>query len=105
MEPPFPEYDADEKREPKPAPAATPTRLRDVSVRLLIPNLITLGAICAGLTGVRLAVEGRFELAIVAVVFAAVLDGLDGRAARCNFGFPTIFLTLKYPGYCEMRMQ
>ena len=82
MEPPFPEYDADEKREPKLAPAATPTRLRDVSVRLLIPNLITLGAICAGLTGVRLAVEGRFELAIVAVVFAAVLDGLDGRAAR-----------------------
>ena len=64
MEPPFPEYDADEKREPKPAPAAAPTRLRDVSVRLLIPNLITLGAICAGLTGVRLAVEGRFELTL-----------------------------------------
>ena len=58
------------------------SRLRDVPFRMLVPNLITLGAICSGLTGIRLAWEGRFELAIVAVVFAAVLDGMDGRVAR-----------------------
>ena len=58
------------------------SRLRDVPFRVLVPNLITLGAICSGLTGIRLAFEGRFELAIVAVVFAAILDGLDGRVAR-----------------------
>ncbi|MEE9314931.1 MAG: CDP-diacylglycerol--serine O-phosphatidyltransferase [Rhizobiaceae bacterium] len=58
------------------------SRLRDVPFRMLVPNLITLGAICSGLTGIRLAVEGRFELAILAVVFAAILDGLDGRVAR-----------------------
>ena len=58
------------------------SRLRDVPFRMLVPNIITLGAICSGLTGIRLAWEGRFELAIVAVVFAAVLDGMDGRVAR-----------------------
>ena len=58
------------------------SRLRDVPFRMLVPNLITLGAICSGLTSIRLAFEGRFELAIVAVVFAAILDVLDGRVAR-----------------------
>jgi CDP-diacylglycerol--serine O-phosphatidyltransferase len=58
------------------------TRLRDVPVRMLIPNLITLLALCAGLTGIRLAIEGRLELALGAIVFAAALDGIDGRVAR-----------------------
>ncbi|MEP0943512.1 MAG: CDP-diacylglycerol--serine O-phosphatidyltransferase [Rhizobiaceae bacterium] len=58
------------------------SRLRDVPFRMLVPNLITLGAICSGLTSVRLAWEDRYELAIVAIVFAAVLDALDGRVAR-----------------------
>ena len=49
---------------------------------MLVPNLITLGAICSGLTAIRLAFEGRFGLAVVAIVFAALLDGLDGRVAR-----------------------
>ena len=39
-------------------------------------------AICAGLTAIRLSTEGRMELAVAAIVFAAVLDGLDGRVAR-----------------------
>jgi CDP-diacylglycerol--serine O-phosphatidyltransferase len=39
-------------------------------------------AICAGLTAIRLSTEGRMELAVYAIVFAAVLDGLDGRVAR-----------------------
>ncbi len=58
------------------------SRLRDVPFRILVPNLITLGAICSGLTAVRLAFEGRFQLAIVAIVFAACLDAIDGRVAR-----------------------
>ena len=58
------------------------TRLRDVPVRVLVPNLITLLAICSGLTAVRLALEERFALALAAIVFAAVLDALDGRVAR-----------------------
>ncbi len=57
-------------------------RLRDVPFRMLVPSLITLGAICSGLTAIRLAIENRFELAVVAIIFACVLDALDGRVAR-----------------------
>jgi len=60
----------------------TTTRLRDVPFRMLVPSLITLMAICSGLTAIRLAFEARFELALVAVIFAAILDALDGRVAR-----------------------
>jgi CDP-diacylglycerol--serine O-phosphatidyltransferase len=49
---------------------------------MLVPNVITLLAICAGLTAIRLSTEGRMELAVGAIVFAAALDGLDGRVAR-----------------------
>ncbi len=48
----------------------------------MVPNIITLLALCAGLTAIRLAAEGTFEWAIYAIVFAAVLDGIDGRVAR-----------------------
>ena len=57
-------------------------RFRTIPVRMLVPNFITLLAICAGLTAIRLSTEGRMELAVAAIVFAAVLDGLDGRVAR-----------------------
>ncbi len=57
-------------------------RFRPIPVRLLVPNFITLLAICAGLTAIRLSTEGRMELAVAAIVFAAVLDGVDGRVAR-----------------------
>jgi CDP-diacylglycerol--serine O-phosphatidyltransferase len=57
-------------------------RFRPIPVRMLLPNVITLLAICAGLTAIRLSTEGRMELAVAAIVFAAVLDGLDGRVAR-----------------------
>jgi len=57
-------------------------RFRPIPVRTLVPNVITLLALCAGLTSIRLAVEGRLDLALAAIVFAAVLDGLDGRVAR-----------------------
>ncbi|NWJ22719.1 CDP-diacylglycerol--serine O-phosphatidyltransferase [Rhizobium sp. RM] len=57
-------------------------RLREIPLRLVVPNLITVLAICAGLSGVRLAFEGRFELAVGMVLLAAFLDGIDGRIAR-----------------------
>jgi CDP-diacylglycerol---serine O-phosphatidyltransferase len=57
-------------------------RFRPIPVRMLVPNVITLLAICAGLTAIRLSTEGRMELAVAAIVFAAILDGIDGRVAR-----------------------
>lgn len=53
-----------------------------VPVRLLIPSMFTLMALCAGLTAIRMAIEHRYDLAVAAVVLAAVLDGIDGRVAR-----------------------
>ena len=57
-------------------------RFRQIPIRMLVPNVITLLAICAGLTAIRLSIEGRNELALGAIVFAAILDGIDGRVAR-----------------------
>ncbi|NVP54326.1 CDP-diacylglycerol--serine O-phosphatidyltransferase [Mycoplana rhizolycopersici] len=57
-------------------------RLRQIPLRVIIPNLITILAICAGLTGIRLAFENRYELAVAMVLLAAFLDGIDGRVAR-----------------------
>jgi CDP-diacylglycerol---serine O-phosphatidyltransferase len=57
-------------------------RFRPIPLRMLVPNVITLLAICAGLTAIRLSIEGRLELALGAIVFAALLDGIDGRVAR-----------------------
>jgi len=57
-------------------------RFRPIPVRMLVPNVITLLAICAGLTAIRLSTEGRMDIAVYAIVFAAVLDGIDGRVAR-----------------------
>ena len=48
----------------------------------LLPNIITVGALCAGLTGVRFAIAGQWEFAMVAILVAAVLDALDGTIAR-----------------------
>lgn len=57
-------------------------RIGEIPLRLLIPNLVTVLAICAGLSGIRLAFEARFETAVVMVLIAAFLDGIDGRLAR-----------------------
>ncbi len=62
--------------------AARKKRFRAIPVRVLLPNLITLLSLCAGLTAIRLAIEGRLEWALGAIVFAAILDGVDGRLAR-----------------------
>lgn len=65
-----------------PYPPLRRRRFRPIPVRMLVPNFITLLAICAGLTAIRLSTEGRMDLAVYAIVFAAVLDGVDGRVAR-----------------------
>lgn len=57
-------------------------RFKGQTVSKLIPNLITVGATCAGLTGVRFALDEKWEYAVIAVGVAAVLDGLDGSMAR-----------------------
>lgn len=61
---------------------AKPRRFRLIPVRTLLPNVITLLALCAGLTAIRLAFEDKLEWAVAAIVFAALLDGIDGRVAR-----------------------
>ena len=48
----------------------------------LLPNLMTISAMCSGLTGIRFAMTGQFETAVALILLAAVLDGLDGRLAR-----------------------
>lgn len=57
-------------------------RIREIPLRLMVPNLITVLAICAGLSGIRLAFEGRLETAVIMVLLAAFLDAVDGRVAR-----------------------
>ncbi|MCX8256264.1 MAG: phosphatidylcholine/phosphatidylserine synthase [Beijerinckiaceae bacterium] len=61
-------------------------RFRAVPVRVVIPNLVTLAALALGLTSIRFAIEGKFEIAVTAVIGAAILDGLDGRIARAIRG-------------------
>src|SRR5580658_3097405 len=57
-------------------------RFRSIPVRILVPNVVTLLALCAGLTAIRMAFEDRYGLALAAIVFAAILDAIDGRLAR-----------------------
>ena len=55
---------------------------RQVPIRALIPNMFTLLGLVAGLTAIRLAIESRYTEALVLILFAAVIDGIDGRVAR-----------------------
>ncbi|MBI1363284.1 MAG: CDP-diacylglycerol--serine O-phosphatidyltransferase [Proteobacteria bacterium] len=57
-------------------------RATGLPMRQMIPNIVTLLALCSGLTAIRFGLEGRFEHAILAIFLAAVFDGLDGRIAR-----------------------
>ena len=61
-------------------------RFQRIPMRFVLPNLVTLLAICLGLTGVRFAIEGYFDFAVYAIIAAAILDGLDGRIARALKG-------------------
>ena len=55
---------------------------RGLTLRAVLPNAITAAALCSGLTGIRFAINGDWERAVMAVVLAGVLDGIDGRIAR-----------------------
>ena len=52
------------------------------NARVILPNMLTLIGVCIGLTSIRFALDEKFEFAIVAIILAAVIDGLDGRIAR-----------------------
>lgn len=65
----------DESDAPEPLP-------RGLTLRALVPNAITSGALCCGLTGIRFAIAGDFRSAVLAVIVAGMLDGIDGRVAR-----------------------
>jgi CDP-diacylglycerol---serine O-phosphatidyltransferase len=53
-----------------------------LTLRAMLPNAITAAALCAGLTGIRFAIDGQWSFAVLAVVLAGILDGVDGRIAR-----------------------
>ncbi|RZV32042.1 MAG: phosphatidylcholine/phosphatidylserine synthase [Sphingomonadaceae bacterium] len=57
-------------------------KAKGLSLRAVLPNAITVAALCAGLTGIRFAISGEWASAVMAIVIAGVLDGLDGRIAR-----------------------
>ena len=63
-----------------------PRGLRGLPLRFVVPNVVTLLALCAGLTAIRFAVEAKYETAVLAILVAAVLDGVDGRIARALKG-------------------
>ncbi|BDA84019.1 CDP-diacylglycerol--serine O-phosphatidyltransferase [Aureimonas sp. SA4125] len=82
MKSPFQPFDPDMPESDPADPPETPAVRRRIPFRHIVPNLITIIAICAGMTGMRLAFEGRYELAVGMVIGAALLDGVDGRIAR-----------------------
>ncbi len=63
-------------------PSPNNKRFQPIPIRYLLPNLITLLGLCSGVTAIRFAVEGRYEFAVGGVIFALVLDAMDGRLAR-----------------------
>jgi len=54
----------------------------DKKARIILPNAITLIGVCLGLTSIKFALDGKFAIAIIAILFAALMDALDGRIAR-----------------------
>lgn len=59
-----------------------PVERRGIPLRAVVPNAITAMALCSGLSGIRFAIAGDWDVAIAMIMIAAVLDGMDGRIAR-----------------------
>jgi CDP-diacylglycerol---serine O-phosphatidyltransferase len=57
-------------------------RGRKIPVRMLVPNFFTLLSLCAGITAIRMAIEGKYPVAVLFIVLAGLIDGIDGRIAR-----------------------
>jgi len=66
----------------EPADQTHPRAFRPIPARFILPNLVTLLALCSGITAIRLAAEGKFEFAVAGIILAIVLDAMDGRLAR-----------------------
>ena len=54
----------------------------NTKTRVILPNILTLVGVCIGLSSIKFALDTKYELAIIAIIFAAIMDGLDGRIAR-----------------------
>tara|TARA_B100000686_G_C15910820_1_gene534834 strand:- start:191 stop:424 length:234 start_codon:yes stop_codon:yes gene_type:complete len=54
----------------------------NTKTRVILPNILTLIGVCIGLSSIKFALDAKYELAIIAIIFAAIIDGLDGRIAR-----------------------
>ena len=54
----------------------------DKKTRVLLPNMFTLVGVCIGLSSIKFAFDGNFKFSIIAIIVAAIIDGLDGRIAR-----------------------
>lgn len=67
---------------PEIPPLKKKRRLKGLPLSRLVPNLVTISALCFGLSGVRYALDERWELSVTLILIAALLDGLDGRLAR-----------------------
>lgn len=63
-----------------------PPRLPGLSINKLIPNILTMLALCAGMTAIRFGLHEKWDAAVVSILLAAVFDGLDGRVARMLHG-------------------
>ena len=50
--------------------------------RYLLPNILTLGGVCLGISSIKFSIDGNFNLAVILILLAAILDALDGRVAR-----------------------
>lgn len=74
-------FDAPETKQDTPRQARL-KRFKTIPLKFLVPNAITLLALCLGVSAIRWAIDGRFELAVSAVIVATILDALDGRVAR-----------------------
>ncbi len=57
-------------------------RLKELSINKMLPNVLTVLALCAGLTSMRFGLQERWEAAVWAIIIAGIFDGLDGRIAR-----------------------
>ncbi len=78
----FQPFDPDDEEPPRRRRMRQLRQMRPIPVRAVLPNVVTLLSLCAGLTSIRMSIEMRYEFAIAAVAIAAVLDGLDGQVAR-----------------------
>ena len=67
-------------------PPRFPRPQRGIPLRAILPNAVTALALCSGLSGIRFAMDGKWEIAVLMVLLAAVLDGIDGRIARMVHG-------------------